>query len=276
VPPATHEIRAYIYLVQNMACGANISGNTGADTAGTAVLWYILHGSVFRVPLSTIPCEATAGGLGLVDVATKCLGLFLMRCRSQADMSGSLTARWIEFWTSRFPMANPLHITGIPRHLEFLSTYFQAWAYIAPQRMEESGKIFKKRMYVSLHNMARSEKEAPRMRVMTFRSAVDWSVVWNNFSSAVLPDRVRSMWYRVMHDILRTNVRMYRIHQTDTDRWRQCNAQDTMLPRLTESDESAAIWEWTRHRLALIQRIVPCHIPSVWLLFPQFHTVATA
>jgi hypothetical protein len=67
----------------------------------TAVSWYIWHGAVFRAPLSTLQCEANAGGLGLMDVDTKCLGLFLMRCRSQANMSGSLTARWIEFWTSR-------------------------------------------------------------------------------------------------------------------------------------------------------------------------------
>jgi hypothetical protein len=87
--------------------------------------------------------------------------------------------------------------------------------------MEKSGAIFKKRVYVILHNMAKSEKEAPRMRIMTLHSAVDCSVVWKNFGSAILPDRVRSMWYRVIHDILSANVRMYRIHLSDTNRCRQ-------------------------------------------------------
>jgi hypothetical protein len=139
-----------------------------------------------------------------------------------------------------------------------------AWWMLRP-----NGKICKKKTRVTLRNMAKSEKEAPRMRIMTLHPAFDWSMAWKNYGNEILPDRVRSMWYRVVHDILPTNVQMYRIHLSDTDRCK-CDTQDNLLHRLTERDESSAIWQWTRFRLALIQRIAPCHIPSFWLLFPSF------
>jgi hypothetical protein len=78
-------------------------------------------------------------------------------------------------------------------------------------------------------HMALSEKKAPCMRIMALHPTVEWSVVWKNFGSAILPDRIRSTWCRVIHDIMPTNVQMYRIHPSDTDRCSQCDVQDTLI-----------------------------------------------
>jgi hypothetical protein len=167
----------------------------------------------------------------------------MTRCRSQEDKNGSLTARWLEFWDFRSPVTNPPLLTGIPQNLWYLRTYFQARANIAPQRTEEPGKTFKRRVYATLCHMARSEQEAPRMRIMTLHPAVKWSVMWKTFGIAILPDRIRSTWNRVLHDSMPTNVRLYKIYLSDTDGCSQCDAQGTLLHRLTECGESAAIWQ---------------------------------
>jgi len=58
----------------------------------------------------------------------------------------------------------------------------------------------------------------------------------------------------VIHDVIRTNARLHRIRLMDTDNCTQCRRQDTMLHRLTECGVGQEIWEWTRTRIARIQR----------------------
>jgi hypothetical protein len=45
--------------------------------------------------------------MGLIDVAAKCRTLCLIRYRSQGEKIGSLTAAWLDVWTSSSPMAKP-------------------------------------------------------------------------------------------------------------------------------------------------------------------------
>jgi hypothetical protein len=101
------------------------------------------------------------------------------------------------------------------------------------------------------------------MRIMTLYPAVDLPVVWKNFGSAILPDRVRSMWYRVIYDVLPISVRMYRIYLCDKDRCSQCDAQDTLLHHLTECDSLQFGVDTADCALSHIQRLAT---------FSQLHT----
>ena len=46
--------------------------------------------------------------------------------------------------------------------------------------------------------------------------------------------------------------------------------QDTNLHRLTESGEGQVNWDWTRTRIASINRTEPRRVPREWLLTPHF------
>jgi hypothetical protein len=70
---------------------------------------------------------------------------------------------------------------GVPAHI------LSSMGYIAPQRTEESGLVFKRRVHATLKDVAKSEKKAPRMRIMTLQPTVEWSVMWNNFGPISCP-----------------------------------------------------------------------------------------
>jgi len=86
---------------------------------------------------------------------------------------------------------------------------------------------------------------------------------------------VRSMeksaaWYKVVHDILPTNERLYTIRMVPTDMCQKCARTETLLHRLTECGDGGQIWTWKKQRLAWILRTIPERIPSDWLLRPHF------
>ena len=162
---------------------------------------------------------------------------------------------WFALWGSRGKKENPRHVMAIPGKLDYLRIYFQAWAYIAHRWNEESWRTFQQRVYAILRHLTRQGKEEPKMRIVTLKSEVVWSVVWKNLRRAILPAEIRSKWYVVTHVVLRTNDRLYRIRLSDTDKCRRCNAQDTPLHRLTDCGDSSDVWIWTQFRIALIQPI---------------------
>jgi len=82
--------------------------------------------------------------------------------------------------------------------------------------------------------MSTAETKPREVRIMHLQSAINWSLVWDNLHNVILPDGARSAWYRVIHDIITTNVRLHRIRLTDTEICTHCMRQCTILRRLTE------------------------------------------
>jgi hypothetical protein len=91
-----------------------------------------------------------------------------------------------------------------------------------------------------------------------------------NLHMAWITDVLRSEWYVVIHDLLPTNDRLYRISLTDTDRCHTCG-EDTTVHRILECGEERTMWHWTRVRLAMILRSKANLISSEWPLRPSFH-----
>jgi len=75
--------------------------------------------------------------------------------------------------------------------------------------------------------------------------------------TAWLSERLKSLWYTVIHELLPTNERLAAIHLTETDRCKQCGEPDTLQHRLRENGEGALIWKWTRARIAALLRMDP-------------------
>jgi hypothetical protein len=109
------------------------------------------------------------------------------------------------------------------------------------------------------------------MRIDEMRPNIHWARVWRNLHNSWVLEEFRSVWYVVIHDILPTNTRLAAIKMVETDDCRRCGRKDTVQHRLKECVEGAAIWDWTRNRLAQMLRTEPHHVPDEWTQFPQFH-----
>ena len=115
-------------------------------------------------------------------------------------------------------------------------------------------RAFKRRVYDTLRTTSTAENKQREIRNMQIQTNIDWSLVWGNLHNVRLSDGARTTWYMVVHDIIPTNVRLYKIRLRHTDKCSQCGRQDTMHYRLTECGVRREIWEWTRTRIARIRR----------------------
>jgi hypothetical protein len=89
-----------------------------------------------------------------------------------------------------------------------------------------------------------------------------WSSVWKNLCEAPVPGSRRALWYKVIRDILPMSDRLYGIRVISTDSCRICDKIGTLEYRLTDCGEGKNIWNWTKHRLALILKTAPGRIPD--------------
>ena len=86
---------------------------------------------------------------------------------------------------------------------------------------------------------------------------------------APVTEATKAAWYKVIHDIFPTNVRLFRIRMMPTNACRKSDRTNTPSRRLIECGEGEQIWTRTKC-LAWILQAIPERIPSDWLLRPHF------
>jgi len=111
----------------------------------------------------------------------------------------------------------------------------------------------------------------PEMRIQKLWPNTDWIRIWKNLKDAPVSDNARCIWYQVLHDIIPTNARLYRIKITPSTSCQRCTMADRLQHRLTECVKGRRIWQYTKTRMALILRTIPSRIPDEWILRPQFN-----
>ena len=122
----------------------------------------------------------------------------------------------------------------------------------------------------TLHKMAQERSGTKEMRIEILDPNTQWTRVWQNLQAVWTPEAIRVEWYKVIYDIVPTNVRLARLNLSDIDRCRLCGRPDTLIHRLTECKEMFDVWEWTRRRIGTMLRTSPKHIPSDWTIRPSF------
>ena len=75
-------------------------------------------------------------------------------------------------------------------------------------------------------------------------------------------------WYKVINDIVRTNVRLHSINMTPTDKCRYCDERDTLDHRISKCGAGRLMWTWTATKIATILRTNARYIPTDWTLCP--------
>ena len=108
------------------------------------------------------------------------------------------------------------------------------------------------------------------MRITRLWPNADWVTIWKNLQAAQVSGLDTATWYKVIHDIIPTNIRLHRIKMSPTDTCKDCGSKDTLGHRLTECGEGTTTWGRTKSIIARILRISAANIPDEWLLCPQF------
>jgi hypothetical protein len=152
---------------------------------------------------------------------------------------------------------NPPFRDRIPATMEYLRRFAVDSAYVVERGPMESMKVYKRRVYDTLHHISRMEMGPREIRSTTIWQNTAWPTVWKNLAETPVNGETKAAWYKVINDIIPTNERLHRIRIAPTDRCRHCDKKDTLQHRLTECGEGELIWTWKRQKLERILRTVP-------------------
>jgi len=137
---------------------------------------------------------------------------------------------------------------------------------VTQQGSTESQTTYKRRLYDTVHYMCRAATESKEMRIASLWPQTAWPTVWKNLGEAPVPGATKAAWYKVVHDILPTNERLFRIRMVLTDACRKCDRTDTLSHRLigcgegehTDMDKTASSLDTTDSPGADTQRLAYC------------------
>ena len=107
---------------------------------------------------------------------------------------------------------------------------------------------------LGLRVRSRGETGLQDMRITKIWTTTDWNTVWKNIHGTPVSGGTKVVWYKVIHDILPTNVRLRKIRISPTDECNNCGMHDKIQHRLIECGEGPQIWQWTTQKLAFILR----------------------
>lgn len=227
------------------------------------MLWSIWKGQIFKVPLSTLYRDLTAGGIGLFHVKLKCLSLFLGRNLKIEDEAKTFTSAWFQFWKTRIDLRSPPNLRPIPSTNIYLKTYLQESCYLDFSQM--ANKSFNRYIYERFINSL----PQPVMRITRLvPQGVRLSKIWNNLNSSVIPVDVKSLWYNVIHDIISTKERLHRIHMIASEKCSFCTESDTIFHRLVQCSAMVPIQQQLNRYLQHLQSST--WFRSYHLLWPDF------
>ena len=177
------------------------------------------------------------GGWDLVNIWKKCRALFIYRLQAQGRHEGSFTAAWLMRWNIQSGADNPLCLDLIPAVLGYLRQYVADVAYIRSRDNTELIKAYKKRLYTTLKALISTDNRHQEMRITRLWPNADWVTIWKNLQAAQVSGLDTATWYKVIHDIIPTNIRLHRIKMSPTDTCKDCGSKDTLGHRLTECGE---------------------------------------
>jgi acetone carboxylase gamma subunit len=106
--------------------------------------------------------------------------------------------------------------------LEYLYRYVLDVAFIAPPGKNEMLRIFKLHFYNTLYIMKAATRGSREMRITQLHPDTQWMQVWKNLHLAWMSEKIASMWYIVVHDIVPTNERLHEIWLVQSDRCGLC------------------------------------------------------
>jgi hypothetical protein len=142
-------------------------------------------------------------------------------------------------------------------------------AYICDQDPTESRRMYRKTVYRTLLYYTQATAPQQEMRIQQLWPSENRQTIWKNLCVVLIPAHQRARWYKVIHDLVRTNTRLHAIHLTATDSCRHCTHPDTLHHRRTQCGTGVLIWNWMAAKIANILRMAPRHIPKDWLLRPS-------
>lgn len=138
------------------------------------------------------------------------------------------------------------------------------------KKSNETIAKYKREIYETQRHQHQPTNTTIGLRIQNKFPNINWPIVWRNINKPFLLRYIRTIWYMIVHDIITTNVRLWKINLHGNGKCRQCDKYDTVTHRYTECINSQPIWDWTRERIACYMRISTREVKDTWISLPEF------
>jgi hypothetical protein len=127
----------------------------------SAVTRYIWKGNIFRVPFTTLYKALTEGGLGLIDIRSKCLALLIVRLWIHSNMTEGITHDWLKTWKLTGKPKNSPNLNDIPDKFGYLRSYALERTYALTLTGEQQPRHLKKLLYKTIRTFETTARPPP-------------------------------------------------------------------------------------------------------------------
>ena len=124
------------------------------------------------------------------------------------------------------------------------------------------------RIYTDSAHLRLCGRDLPLIWIRVKHPNAEWTNVWGNIVSTPLPDETRSTWYRVIYDLIPTQVRLHDINIQNTGACVQCTNVYTLLHTQCALPPHS-YGNGNVHRNAAVICTDPRYVPPQWLLLPD-------
>jgi hypothetical protein len=164
---------------------------------------------------------------------------------------------------------NPPQIQRIPKGIQYMRQNVADRAYITQQGSLESWE-YKRRIYATMVVLPRDAPDPPELRIQRMWPSATWSRIWHNLHDAPVKGDTTTTWYRAIHDIIPTHVRVHSINMITSPQCRECNTDDDIKHRIMDCGDVRQMWDWTKDKLAKVLATTRNQILYEWVTRPDF------
>ena len=234
---------------------------------------FLWKGNVLRVPLGVMTKSRKEGGMGLINVEVKCEALYIRQILRSIKDEQSFTFYWFNYWFEKIGWQNPPNLQQIPSKLAYIKSVVQCVVYTREiYEKANIGKIMDIKLTTKEIYKIKNSQRQTDIRIMTKNNHkhIAWDKVWKNINNNVLSSQVRSVWFKIVHDVIPTNSRLYKIKLKTEPICEQCLQEDTILHRLTKCRKVQGFWKYVRRKIAILLRTGEDNILGNIVTFPDF------
>lgn len=238
---------------------------TVAQQLLAAAGWYVWKLNIFKVPFKTTAMPCDMGGLGLLNPGIHALAIYLKRSWKILTAAEDTVTKRLYQISCPHNMSPPVDIANIGPHLKHISLYYLESSYIQDGYFTKTTAYLYRRL-LRVSSSQHLENKYP---------ACNWKRIWANIHNTILPTDVRSKWYDVVTETVPTQEKRHRINLAQTPLCASCHEIATVAHIFTCRDQ-VHIWNWTRKKLAVLNRTAPHTITITSLLRPDFRLFTDA
>lgn len=230
-----------------------------------AACWFVWKQNIFKVPFNTTTLQRHNGGLGIKDVKSRCDAMFLARASRIVHSPKNCITKLLFASLDPGDSKAPLNVAHIDASLDYVRKYYVEWSYIQLSAQHISTRIIYD--HITRHHLPNP--------IETKYPEKNWINIWNNINNITLPTRVSAIWYDVVNETIPTAQRLHKINLRPTAHCDKCHLVET-LPHIILCGNKIRIWNWTRKKLAVINRTNENYIEVTEVLKPDWKRYPSA